>query len=78
MPASYCTGCSRTFSSTSAFDLHRIGNYTRHQRRCLRSQEMSAKGMMRNDKGQWTLPPTEKIAPWYVSVEAKMLKASGY
>jgi len=67
MPVSYCTGCKRIFSSTSAFDLHRIGNFTHRQRRCLTPQEMSARGMMRNEKGQWTLPPTEKVAPWYTS-----------
>jgi hypothetical protein len=65
MPVSYCSGCKRTFSSTSAFDLHRIGSFTQQQRRCLVPQEMSARGMMRNEKGQWTLPPTEEVAPWY-------------
>ncbi|MBA2391173.1 MAG: hypothetical protein H0V70_00325 [Ktedonobacteraceae bacterium] len=69
MPVSYCSGCKRTFSSTSAFDLHRVGNFAHNQRRCLVSQEMSARGMMRNEKGQWTLPPTEEVAPWYVSLE---------
>jgi hypothetical protein len=65
MPVSYCSGCHRTFSSTSAFELHRVGDFTRKQRRCLVPQQMSVKGMMRNEKGQWTLPPTEEIAPWY-------------
>jgi hypothetical protein len=42
-----------------------VGDFTRKQRRCLAPQQMSAKGMMRNEKGQWTLPPTEEVAPWY-------------
>jgi hypothetical protein len=67
MPVSSCIGCRQTFSSTSAFDLHRIGNFTRNQRRCLTPHEMSTRGMMRNDKGQWTLPLTEKVAPWYAA-----------
>ena len=66
MPVSYCTGCRRTFSSVSAFDLHRVGLFTRSQRRCLTPQEMHARGLAQNDKGQWTLPPieTNDVAPW--------------
>ncbi len=66
MPVSYCTGCRRTFSSVSAFDLHRVGLFTHNQRHCLTPQEMSTRGMARNDKGQWTLPPmeTNDVAPW--------------
>lgn len=67
MPVSRCSGCNRTFSSTSAFDLHRVGNFTRNERRCLTAREMSARGMARNERGHWTLPPTEEEAPWYKS-----------
>jgi hypothetical protein len=65
MPVSYCSGCKRSFSSTSAFELHRVGNFTHKNRHCLTPHEMSARGMMRNEKEQWTLPPTEEVAPWY-------------
>jgi hypothetical protein len=64
MPVSYCAGCRRAFSSVSAFDLHRVGLFTHNQRHCLTPQEMHARGMARNDKGQWTLPPIEQGAPW--------------
>jgi hypothetical protein len=67
MPVSYCTGCRRTFSSVSAFDLHRVGLFTHNQRHCFTLQEMSARGMARNDKDQWTLPPVEQGTPWYSS-----------
>lgn len=31
--------------------------HKKHTRRCLSEQEMSAKGMQRNDKGWWTVGP---------------------
>ncbi len=67
MARSLCSGCKTTFTSESAFDMHRTGNYggpihehgkvigfQKSERRCLSVEEMLAKDMVQNDKGWWT------------------------
>lgn len=67
MARSICSGCSETFSSESAFNMHRVGSYgdsiydsnkrvigyTEHTRKCLSEAGMLQKGMAQNDKGIW-------------------------
>lgn len=67
MARSQCSGCSETFSSESAFNMHRTGSYgdliyddkkrvtgyTKPERRCLTEVEMAAKGMIKNEKSIW-------------------------
>lgn len=54
----HCPVCHKTFTGTTAGDMHRVG---RHgvtdgpgRRRCLTPAEMLGKGMTRNSKGRWT------------------------
>jgi hypothetical protein len=47
-----CRGCSQYFNSNFAFDKHRVGNHG-HNRRCLTTEEMIAKGMSLNKSGFW-------------------------
>jgi hypothetical protein len=53
-----CDVCGQRFRSLTSFDMHRTGAYARgrekHTRRCLRVEEMAAKGMRRNDHDAWT------------------------
>jgi len=50
-----CTGCGEYFTSTRAFDRHRVGNYTQPRqpstRRCMTAAEMDAAGFVRNARG---------------------------
>lgn len=68
MAKSICGACDETFTSVSAFDMHRVGNfgeplldnkgklvgYGKSQRRCLSAEEMRVKGMTQTEKGWWT------------------------
>ena len=47
-----CGGCSEYFNSTSAFDMHRTGDFGVN-RRCMTPQEMEAKKMSKNTDGFW-------------------------
>lgn len=47
-----CRGCMAYFNSTFAFDKHRTGEYGK-DRRCLTTDEMTAKGMSINAAGFW-------------------------
>ncbi|HLG79143.1 MAG TPA: hypothetical protein VFA09_03125 [Ktedonobacteraceae bacterium] len=64
MAISHCRACQHTFTSITAFDLHRSGSYERSTRRCLTEEEMRAKGMTRNGRGWWSAPSRGKIPPW--------------
>jgi hypothetical protein len=68
-PLNGCSGCRQDFTSTSLFDLHRIGSYgpgeyqgnpadwtPRLGRRCLDEEEMTVKGWTQDDRGRWTDP----------------------
>lgn len=46
-----CPTCHEYFNSVMAFDKHRIGNWT--TRRCLKADEMTTKGMLKNRLGFW-------------------------
>ena len=46
-----CRTCGDYFNSVSMFDKHRVGEYP--ARRCLTSEEMSARGYVRNEAGFW-------------------------
>lgn len=59
-----CTACGDYFNSTSTFDRHRAGSFAppgvwHHQRRCLTSAELVAKGWRRNVRGFWIERPRE-------------------
>lgn len=55
---SQCPACSQIFAGTKAFDAHRVGPFTRKQkkRRCLSRKEMRLLGMTQNERGWWMLP----------------------
>jgi hypothetical protein len=62
-PSNGCSGCGQDFTSTLLFDAHRVGTYAYpwspdHEdgRRCLDSDEMTAKGWELNDRGRWLDP----------------------
>ena len=57
-----CASCKQTFAGTRAFDAHRVGPYTRKQRRrrCLTRKEMKQRGMTQNEAGWWMLPGKAK------------------
>lgn len=46
-----CPTCEKYFNSSGAFDKHRTGTF--HDRRCLTTDEMIAKGMILKDDGFW-------------------------
>lgn len=53
-----CPACGEHFNVVSTFDAHRTGGYD--ARRCLTSDEMTARGWLRNDAGFWItsrMPP---------------------
>lgn len=52
-----CPTCSEFFNSTKAFDKHRVGEYHKMSRRCLKVDEMMSKGMAKNTKGFWVTGP---------------------
>ena len=68
-PANGCTGCGQDFNSTSLFDAHRVGVYMytyehglelepprEDGRRCLDTDEMTAKGWELDERGRWVDP----------------------
>ena len=57
----HCTECHETFTGSSSGDKHRVGEFVPDTRRCLTSDEMRAKGMEQNARGQWTSGGT---SPW--------------
>jgi hypothetical protein len=56
----HCTVCHQTFTGTKAGDKHRTGTYVPLARRCLTADEMRAKGMAQNQRGQWV----SEQGPW--------------
>lgn len=54
----HCPACHQTFTGTSAGDKHRVGDHAvsrgPNRRRCLTPDEMRARGMGQNGRGQWT------------------------
>jgi hypothetical protein len=71
MPKSSCRRCGQTFTSLSAFDLHRTGKFQHKMRRCPTEQDMLAKGMVQNAKGWWMRSSFEGELPWTVSDESR-------
>lgn len=61
----HCAACHETFTGTSSGDRHRAGDHAislgPDRRRCLTPEEMRAKGMTQNARGQWTNGGT---SPW--------------
>lgn len=61
----HCPACHETFTSTSSGDRHRVGDHAvsvgLDRRRCLTADEMRARGMVPNSRGQWTNGGT---SPW--------------
>jgi hypothetical protein len=56
-----CTGCGDLFNSTSTFDRHRTGRYdVIGARRCLTSEELTARGWSRNAAGFWIERPMRR------------------
>ena len=68
-PLHGCSSCRQDFTSTTLFDRHRVGvhEHTLEQglrldppredgRRCLDTNEMTAKGWELNDRGRWLDP----------------------
>jgi len=68
-PANGCTGCGHDFTSTLLFDAHRVGVYMytyehglelepprEDGRRCLDTDEMTAKGWELDERGRWVDP----------------------
>lgn len=57
MSKELCRPCGQTFTSTTAGDLHRVGDHAvsvgPNRRRCLTVEEMEARGMVRNQRGHW-------------------------
>lgn len=51
----YCTVCGEYFRSEAPFTMHRPGDYEQNKPRprCLTPDEMRARGMAQNRKGQW-------------------------
>ncbi|MBX7472723.1 hypothetical protein K1Y80_42585 [Streptomyces sp. MAG02] len=53
----HCVACHQSFNSTTAGDMHRVGDHGTRQgpnrRRCLTPDEMRHKGMTQNPQGVW-------------------------
>lgn len=49
----HCPSCHKTFNSVYAFDKHRTGTYEPNTRRCLTTEEMTARGMCTDSAGYW-------------------------
>lgn len=63
----HCPVCHETFTGASSGDMHRVGDHAvfegPERRRCLAAEEMTEKGMARNERGHWT---TGKVTtPWW-------------
>lgn len=54
----HCVACHQSFNSTTAGDMHRVGDHGTRQgpnrRRCLTPDEMRHNGMTQNPQGAWT------------------------
>ncbi len=63
--AEHCAACCQTFSGTTAGDAHRVGKHDvftgPDRRRCLTTDEMTERGMVRNKRGLWSMGGT---SPW--------------
>jgi hypothetical protein len=72
-PRAWCPSCGLDFSSTAAFDRHRVGTHAylfaeglafdasrEDGRRCLDVDEIRAVPMELDDRGRWGLVPSEK------------------
>jgi len=55
-----CRACGEYFNSAFAFDKHRIGEHGK-TRRCMTSNEMSGKGMERNQALFWVSSPSVRF-----------------
>jgi hypothetical protein len=55
-----CQGCKQYFNSNTAFEMHRTG---RHgiDRRCMTTDEMTAKGMSLNAQSFWITERNERF-----------------
>lgn len=51
-----CPTCGEYFSTTKAFERHRVGNFDKKTRRCLSVSEIRAYPMRKDSKGFWKLP----------------------
>lgn len=51
-----CPSCGEFFNSTTAFAMHRTGEFGK-DRRCLTVAQMAAKGMCQNEAGFWMTKP---------------------
>ena len=50
----HCSTCHEFFNSDSAFDMHRVGDFSEaNPRRCMTVEEMSGAGMQVNKDGYW-------------------------
>jgi D-alanyl-D-alanine dipeptidase len=65
MPVSRCGECGCVFTSTTAFDEHRVGSFAERTRHCLTSEGMQAKGLVQNEKNWWSLPLSGENVPWH-------------
>lgn len=77
MRIEHCPACHETFTGTRAGDKHRTGDHAvfvgPERRRCLSPAEMTERGMVRNDRGVWTLGG---VNPW-AGVDAGTPNGSG-
>ena len=71
MPKSRCRGCGLTFTSLSAFDLHRTGSFQLRTRWCLTEQEMQERSMVQHQKGWRMRSAFDGLLPWSVSEETQ-------
>ena len=63
-------GCCQSFSSNTIGDRHQIGHFSPPAkgvyvpRRCMTTEEMTAKGWHLNSKGAWQLPAPKNPPTW--------------
>jgi len=60
----HCMSCHQSFSAQGGFDKHRVGQYG-IDRRCLTTDEMTAKGWHLDGRGDWRMP--SKGNPWAIA-----------
>lgn len=67
----HCTVCHESFTGSTSGDMHRTGDHAVNEgpdrRRCLTVDEMTGKGMVRNDRGIWTTG--KATTQWWKSSE---------
>lgn len=55
-----CEACGKSFTSLSAFDMHREGDFGKTKalctRHCLSTKDMQRKKMKKNERGAWSGP----------------------